>query len=523
MKKKLFFIIICFFCFTAGVVLSNRIIPRVKFFHKKITLKDDSKEKYLNDSINDLYISLKDKDYKKLRKQRDLAINGNYLPDSLQSYFKAEIKHNNQTFKTKIGLTGGLKEHFIDYQKWSFKLKLSDNKQIKGMRKFAILYPEARGFLTDWTAYKLLKARGGIALKVGFCNVFLNKNYLGLYYLEERFGNHIIKNNHLEESIIFKIKIALKAKDVGKSFNYNTNLKFYNEKNILEDSLLNSYLSDVNNLWFSFYSGTLNADEVFDLQKFATVFAISDLLNSKHGYSVHNLRFYYNPATKLIEPIAREWMDLNNGPPLNKKFGSLTIEGEIANNVQWDNVYLKNFLIEKLYKNIQLQEYYLKELDIISKRKYLDSVLMQNNEELKSYIAKIQNYDPTYNFSYAKLYENQHEILKKIYPETPSLLVKIKEINNNKVTLIVKNKSNIPQQIHEIKWLNKNILNNKFTVLPKYLKKDGQKLELIIDTKYKNIDIQKLNLEVIFSCLGISPETTNYLGEKIINKTFVLF
>ena len=80
----------------------------------------------------------------------------------------------------------------------------------------------------------------------------------------------------------------------------------------------------------------------FDLRKFATVFAISDLLNSKHGYSVHNLRFYYNPITRLIEPIAREWMDLNNGPP-NKKFGSLTIEGEQANNVQWDNVYQKIF------------------------------------------------------------------------------------------------------------------------------------------------------------------------------------
>jgi hypothetical protein len=148
---------------------------------------------------------------------------------------------------------------------------------------------------------------------------------------------------------------------------------------------------------------------------------------------------------------------------------------------------------------------------------------MINNEELKIFIAKIQNYDSKYNFSYAKLYENQDEILKKIYPETPSLLVKIKEINNNIVTLIVKNKSNIPQQIHEIKRLNKNVLNNKFTVLPNYLKKDGQKLELIIDTKSKNIDIQKLNLEVIFSCLGISPEITNYLGEKITNKTVVLF
>lgn len=523
MKRTIFYIIISFFCFIAGIILSSRIVPRIKNLSNIFTLNEDSKEKNLNDSIQDIYITIKDKEYKKLRQRRDYAINGNYLTDSLQSSVKAEIKYNNQIFKTKIGLTGGLKEHFEDQEKWSFKLKLSENKQINGMTKFAILYPEARGYLTDWLAYKLLKARGVISLKVGFCDVFLNKNYLGLYYLEERFGDHVLKNNQLEKGVIFKIKIALKGEDVGKSFNYNTNLKFYNEKYILEDSLLNSYFLEANQLWFSFYSGLLKASEVFDLHKFATVFAISDLLNSKHGYSVHNLRFYYNPITKLIEPIAREWMDLNNGPPLNKNFGSLTIEGEVANNIQWDNVYLKNFLIEKLYKDIQLQEFYIKELGIISKRKYLDSVLLKNNKELKLFTAKINNYDSTYHFPYLKLYENQEEILKKLYPENPSIVVNFKEINHNIVTLLVKNKSNLPQEIHEVKFLNKNILENKYTVLPKYLKKDGQKLELKLDIDSKNIDFRKTTIDVVFSCLGTSPEMRNYLGEKIINKTIVLF
>ena len=523
MKRIIFYIIISFFCFIAGIILSTRIVPTLKSFRNKILFKEELKEQNLNDSIHDLFLSIKEKDYEKLKQRRDLAIKGNYLPDSLQSNVKAEVKYNNQIFKAKIGLTGGLKEHFIDQNKWSFKLKLSENKEINGMTKFAILYPEARGFLTDWMAYKLIKARGGIALKVGFCDVFLNKSFLGLYYLEERYGNHVSKNNFLEDGIIFKIKIALKSKDVGKSFNYNTNLKFYNEKNILADSLLKSYLFEVNQLWFSFYSGDIKVSEVFDLHKFASVFAISDLLNSKHGYSVHNLRFYYNPVSKLIEPIAREWMDLNTGPPLDKKFGSLTTEGEVVNNVQWDNVYQKNFLIEELYKDIQLQELYFKELSIISKRKYLDSVLMINNEELKIFIAKIQNYDSTYQFPYSKIYENQDEIYKKLYPEKPSIVVYFKEIKNNIVTLLVKNKSDLPQQIHEVKLLNKNFLKNKFTVLPNYLKKEGQEIKINLDPELTNKNFQKTNIDVIFSCLGTSPEIINYLGEKIINKTVVLF
>ena len=523
MKRTIFYIIISFFCFIAGIILSSRIVPRIKILSNTFTLNEDSKEKNLIDSIHDIHISIKDKDYKKLRQRRDLAITGIYLPDSLQSYVKSEIKYNNQIFKAKTSLTGGLKEHFINQKKWSFKFKLNEKKQINGMTKFAILYPEARGYLTDWIAYKLLKSRSVIALKVGFCDVFLNQNFLGLYYLEERFGNHILKNNQLDNGVIFKIRIALKSEDIGKSFNYNTNLKIYNEKEILEDSLLKSYLFEVNQLWFSFYSGDLKVSEVFDLHKFATVFAISDLLNSKHGYSVHNLRFYYNPTTKLIEPIAREWMDLQNGPPLNKNFGSLTVEGEVENNIQWDNVYLKNFLIEKLYKDIQLQEFYIKELEIISKRKFLDSVLLKNNKELKLFTAKIQNYDSTYHFPYSKLYENQKEISKKLYPETPSIVVNFKEINHNVVTLLVKNNSNLTQEIHEVKVLNKNILKNKYTVLPNYFRKEDQELVLKLDTELENIDFRKTTVDVIFSCLGTSPKMNNYLGEQIINKTIVLF
>ena len=523
MKRIIFYIIISFFCFIAGILLSSRIVPTLKSFRNKIIFKEELKEQNLNDSIHDLFLSIKEKDYEKLKQRRDLAINGNYLPDSLQSYVKSEIKYNNQIFKAKISLTGGLKEHFINQKKWSFKFKLNKKKQINGMTKFAILYPEARGYLTDWIAYKLLKSRSAIALKVGFCDVFLNQNFLGLYYLEERFGNHILKNNQLENGVIFKIRIALKSEDIGKSFNYNTNLKIYNEKEILEDSLLKSYLFEVNQLWFSFYSGELKVSEIFDLHKFATVFAISDLLNSKHGYSVHNLRFYYNPTTKLIEPIAREWMDLQIGPPLNKNFGSLTIEGEVENNIQWDNVYLKNFLIEKIYKDIKLQEFYIRELEIISKRKFLDSVLLKNNKELKLFTAKIQNYDSTYHFPYSKLYENQKEIYKKLYPETPSIVVNFKEIKNNIVTLLVKNKSDLPQQIHEVKLLNKNFLKNKYTVLPNYLKKEGQEIKINLDPEFKNKNFQKTNIDVIFSCLGTSPEIINYLGEKIINKTVVLF
>ena len=519
MNRRVFYIGLAFFCFVGGILLSNSIKSKIKSFYHETPFTEKSKEINLNDSIHDFYLKIKDSDFDRLKLERDLALKESYLPDCLQSYHQAELKYNNQKFNAKIALTGGLKEHFNHINKWSFKLKLENGKKIKGMSKFAFIYPKARGYLTDWVAYKLLKARGGIGLKVGFCDVHINKKYFGLYYIEERFGNHILKNNGLENGIIFRMKIALKTENIGTSFNFNTNLKFYNLKNILSDSALKSQLSEIKQLWFSFYSGTREAKEVFDLKKFATVFAVSDLMNSKHGYSVHNLRFYYNPTTKLFEPIGREWMDIDSGPPENKKFGSLTIEGELSENVQWDNVYLKNLIIETLYKNVTLQEMYIKELEVISERKYLDSILKNNDTELNIYINKIKNYDSTYNFPYSKLYKNQKSILQKLYPETPSIRVYYKGLIKNKIELLVINETNLHQEISEIKYSNYSFLNSNFIIYPKYVNPEGQKLELKINEDFSFIDFNKSSLDIIFGCLGVSPVMTNYLNEKIINMT----
>lgn len=518
----MFYIILVFFSFGLGIILSNQIKSKIKFFFQEMESKDVPGEINLNDSINDFHLNIKAPDLEKLQSRRNLALTANYLPDSLQSYIKAELKYNDLKFNTKIALTGGLNEHFSHKNKWSFKLKLEDDKKINGMSKFAFIYPNARGYLTDWLAYKLLKSRGGIYLRIGFCDVHLNKKYLGLYYLEERFGDHILINNDLENGIIFRMKIALKNEDISTSFNYNTNLKFYNLKNILKDSALKSQLAEIKQLWFSFYSGKLAAKEVFDLKKFATVFAVSDLLNSKHGYSVHNLRFYYNPTTKLFEPIGREWMNIDSGPPANKKFGTLTIEGELPENTQWDNVYLKNLIIETLYKNLTLQEMYIKELEVISDRKYLDSILNHNDEELTKYVTKIINYDSSYNFPYAKLYENQKSIIKKLHPETPSIRIHFNGFSKGKINFLVINETNIPQEISEIKYFNHSFLKSNYIVYPKYLKPEGQKLELKQGEGFSNLDFNSIGLDVVFCCLGGSPIMTNYLNEEIINMTTTL-
>ena len=59
----------------------------------------------------------------------------------------------------------------------------------------------------------------------------------------------------------------------------------------------------VERLIYGFKNGELNAEDVFDVKLFAKTFAILDLFGHHHAAAKHNIRFYLNPVSGLIEPI----------------------------------------------------------------------------------------------------------------------------------------------------------------------------------------------------------------------------
>ena len=46
-----------------------------------------------------------------------------------------------------------------------------------------------------------------------------------------------------------------------------------------------------------------NIDQIFDLEKWATYFAIIDLTGNFHGSIPKSVKLYYNPVTAEFEPI----------------------------------------------------------------------------------------------------------------------------------------------------------------------------------------------------------------------------
>ena len=110
--------------------------------------------------INNISIDVKFKNWEKIRYHREKALLlGGQIREEFKEEVPAKIRFDNKTYKVKIKLTGGNEQHINHPSKWSLMVKLEEGKTIMGMTKFALLYPRARGYLTDWVASKLLNAR----------------------------------------------------------------------------------------------------------------------------------------------------------------------------------------------------------------------------------------------------------------------------------------------------------------------------------------------------------------------------
>jgi len=386
--------------------------------------------------VDKFEFDIKFKDFEKLRYNREKALIKNYLSNDLQEDIPATIRFNNNVYKVSISLTGQISEHFRHPEKWSIAVKVKGENTIKGMKEFALLVPLSRGYLTDWIAYKMLESRNSIGARNDFIDVTFNGKNLGIFFLEERYDKLLLENSRFREGIIFKIE--------------SNNLKIYNEKRLRSDPNNEKQLEDLLKMWQAFLDGEINSADIFDIKKLASVAAVSDLMNQKHPLYFSNMRFYFNPVTYLVEPLAREWGVLTKESRV--PFESLLPEDP---NTKGASLYHKglyeNEIFNKIYLNRSFFEYYAKEADKVSNKDFLDSILNSNQDEYQSLLDKIYIENPFYEFPRDILYRNQLLIKKKLHPIESFLTAYIDKISNDSIRIRVFSKTEFPVQIRSIR------------------------------------------------------------------------
>ncbi len=341
-------------------------------------------------SLDALQISVREKHYKKLKKKRNQALADGILETNDNDYVPALVTYNGKDYKADIRLKGDWTDHLEGY-KWSYRIKLKNDQTIFGMRKFSIHHPRARGYVNEWLYHKANKAEDLMALRYNFAEGFMHvklkgqdsitTNNVGIYAIEETFDKRTIESNKRKEGVILRISEQYFWKDIKQAWKiekqtgYKPNLlrqpKFIGPSNeyvstfgyskIMADEGLSKQFVIAKNLLENYRNGGLKTSEVFDTKKLALHTALNNLFCAYHGLAAINMRYYYNPTTSKLEPIA---YDGNSGHKLKKFYHYLYTEKNM------DSEYAKELILA---------------LEKVSNPKYLDTLFNSFFKGAQSY------------------------------------------------------------------------------------------------------------------------------------------
>ena len=151
------------------------------------------------------------------------------------------------------------------------------------------------------------------------------------------------------------------------------NIQVFQSNSVTSNPALSEEAQTAIALLRGFQDGSLHADEVFDVDKFGLFLAISDYWGGNHATYWHNLRFYYNPVTSLLEPVAYDG-DTGHYPT-----------DELA----------RVFSDETYFQDPQIRRAYAEQLERITTSAYLDDLISTLDPQLQQYMpALVEEYGP---------------------------------------------------------------------------------------------------------------------------------
>ena len=308
---------------------------------------------YYHKSLNQIpsiKLVLSSKKTKELNLSLD-TLKANYKLGYFGKYkkFKTIIIEEELKKEVKVSLHG----HFLDH--WnknnpSFKVKVRNSQTILDMYSFLVLPPKTRDYLGDWTAGKLSEKYGLLNLKRTFILFSTNKISPKVYLLEESFASIGKRLKH--QGLAFKYSFE---KD---SLNINIYNNHYEDSTRIKiQSLMNKFIKNPNKFGF-----------IFDMNKMAKYYLITDITQGFHQLAECNTHFFYNFKTSKIEPIGREWSTHTwklNDPQLTCNFvnDTLNFSGYAS------------IIHKKMFSNLELQKLYK---------------IKTNNKQVKSQLKEIQ-------------------------------------------------------------------------------------------------------------------------------------
>ena len=257
--------------------------------------------------------------FEKLALKRQRALEEGILLSSPDDFVPARVRAGDVEMRVKLRLKGDMSDHWQDPWKWSLRVVVKDEGTLLGMRQFSLQHPSTRDYVNEWIMHRALAREGLPALRYEFARVIVNGRDQGIYAVEEHFEKRLVENNQRREGPIVRFDedlcwaeirgepgIARVATCLGSgagSF-LAANVDAFHTRKLLEAPSSERQFVRAVGLLEGFRKGDLATSEVFDPLLLARHFAVLELLDRLHASFWRNVRFYYNPLTARLEPIA---------------------------------------------------------------------------------------------------------------------------------------------------------------------------------------------------------------------------
>lgn len=253
------------------------------------------------------------KNIKKLARKRQQAIQRNFLIQEEGDYVSATVHVQNGDESSVARVRMRLKGDFTDHlkgEKWSFRVKTKGDDHILGMRVFSLQHPMVRGYAHELIFLDHMRSEGVLAPRYFFVRLIVNGNDKGIMALEEHFSKELLESQRRRDSVIVRFDETLKWRSImmmGQEVNFTAPYPFvrpFQANKLIDNPQRRAHLDAAIGLLRSFVTDQLKPSEVFDPVLTARFLAVCEIWGARHAQAWNNMRFYYNPLTGLLEPIA---------------------------------------------------------------------------------------------------------------------------------------------------------------------------------------------------------------------------
>jgi hypothetical protein len=367
------------------------------------------------------------------------AFDKGVLVNEAEDYSGIVIFDGDDFLNGEFRLKGDLMDH-IQGDKWSFRIKLKKDFAWNNVRTFSVQDPATRNFLHEWLAHQIFDREDILTTRYGFVPLYINNQSRGIYAWEEHFEKHLVESRNRREGPIVRFDETLfwnrimefNTTDSLWDVDYFGAAKItpFKEGSTTSDSLKTWQAVEAQKLVLQYKNGSMPVSQVFDVDKLAKYYALMDITQAYHGFTWHNQRFYFNPVTCLLEPIAFDgFIEGGIFKRIEESVISLLDPAKIA------SFNKEELLLYQVFTDSLFNREYIKNLKVYSDSNFIEKLVSEYGTAGDSLENMIKQEFPYYRFDFEFIGQQARlirENMDAIESNIPKLDVAFRQIEREK-------------------------------------------------------------------------------------------